>query len=84
MSNAITLQQSVLADVVELMGDNDAMKSLRKFLDDLKGHDSDVMTEKERQEVLNDIREGLREVRMARQGKIRLQSARDFLYEIRN
>lgn len=84
MSNAITLQQSVLADVVELMGDNDAMKSLRKFLDDLKGRDSDVMTEKERQEVLNDIREGLREVRMARQGKIRLQSARDFLYEIRN
>ena len=84
MSNAITLQQSVLADVVALMEDKDAMKSLRKFLDDLKGRDSDVMTEKERQEVLNDIREGLREVRMARQGKIRLQSARDFLYEIRN
>ncbi|MDE5949168.1 MAG: hypothetical protein K2G86_10425 [Prevotella sp.] len=84
MSNVITLQQSVLADVVELMGDNDAMKSLRKFLDELKGRDSDVMTEKERQEVLNDIREGLREIRMAQQGKIRLQSARDFLYEIRN
>lgn len=81
MSNVITLQQSVLADVVELMGDNDAMKSLRKFLDELKGRDSDVMTEKERQEVLNDIREGLREIRMAQQGKIRLQSARDFLYE---
>lgn len=82
MSNAITLQQSVLADVVEMMGDNNAMKSLRKFLDDLKGRDSDVMTEKERQEVLNDIREGLREMKLVKQGKLKSRPIAELFNEL--
>lgn len=82
MSNAITLQQSVLADVVALMEDKDAMKSLRKFLDELKGHDSDVMTEKERQEVLNDIREGLREMKLVKQGKLKSRPIAELFNEL--
>ncbi|MBQ7870092.1 MAG: hypothetical protein IJ355_07185 [Prevotella sp.] len=82
MSNSITLQQSVLADVVEMMGDNNAMKSLRKFLDDLKGRDSDVMTEKERQEVLNDIREGLREMKLVKQGKLKSRPIAELFNEL--
>lgn len=42
------------------------------------------MTVGEKAEVLDDIREGLREVKAAREGKIKLQSARDFLHEIRS
>lgn len=43
-----------------------------------------TMTKDEKTEVLEDIREGLREVKAAREGKITLQSARDFLHEIRS
>lgn len=62
MSNAITLQQSVLADVVALMEDKDAMKSLRKFLDEL-------IQKKGMQETVNNIRERMEEFRMARDGE---------------
>lgn len=43
--------------------------------------EQEAMTEDEKTEVLEDIREGLREVKAAREGKITLQSARDFLHE---
>lgn len=46
--------------------------------------EQEAMTEDEKTEVLEDIREGLREVKAAREGKITLQSARDFLHEIRS
>lgn len=46
--------------------------------------EQEAMTEDEKTEILEDIREGLREVKAARKGKITMQSARDFLHEIRS
>lgn len=46
--------------------------------------EQEAMIVDEKTEVLEDIREGLREVKAAREGKITLQSARDFLHEIRS
>lgn len=46
--------------------------------------EQEAMVVDEKTEVLEDIREGLREVKAAREGKIKLQSARDFLHEIRS
>lgn len=46
--------------------------------------EQETMTEDEKTEVLENIREGLREVKAAREGKIKLQSAKDFLHEIRS
>ena len=42
------------------------------------------MTEADKREILADIKEGLREVRAAQKNNIQLQSAREFLHEIRH
>jgi len=44
----------------------------------------DETSEKRKQKILEDIREALLEVKLAREGKIQLQSARDFLNELRD
>lgn len=83
--STMQLQQSVLQDVVALLDDNESMKKLHKFLQHLKGEKQaeGEMTAKEKEEILDDIREGLKEIKAAREGKIKLQSAREFLDEIR-
>jgi len=83
---SIQLQQSVLQDVVSLMDDHETMKKLQKYLHHLKSEKEaeEKMSAAEKQEILNDIREGLCEVKAAREGKVKLQTAREFLDEIRN
>lgn len=83
----LQLQQDVLQDVISIMGDNDLLKKLKKYLQKLKKEEVeeyDVMTEADKKEILADIKEALREVKTAQKGNIKLQSARDFLHEIRN
>lgn len=84
--STMQLQQSVLQDVISLLDDNEAMKKLQKYISRLRSEKEarESMSAKEKQEVLDDIKEGLRELKLAREGKIKLQSAREFLDEIRN
>lgn len=84
--STMQLQQSVLQDVISLLDDNEAMKKLQKYISRLRSEKEarESMSAKEKQEVLDDIKEGLHEVKLAREGKIKLQSAREFLDEIRN
>ena len=86
MSNTIQLQQSVLQDVASLLDDNEAMKKLQKYLQRLKSERvaKEEMSAKEKEEILNDIRDGLWEVKAARKSGVRLQSVEDFLNEIRD
>lgn len=84
----IQLQQTVLQEVVSLMDNEKAMQKLQRFLNKLKQKEeanakAEEMTAAEKEEILNDIREGLRELKLAREGKIKLQSAREFLHELR-
>ena len=62
MSNTIQLQQSVLQDVASLLDDNEAMKKLQKYLRRLKNERvaKEEMSAKEKEEILDDIRDGLR------------------------
>lgn len=83
MDDTITLQQSVMQDVVSLMDDNDAMMKLKKYLRKLISENEKEMSKAEKEEVLDSIRQGLVEVREARRNGIKLQTARDFLNEIR-
>lgn len=82
----IHLQQSVLQDVASLLGDTDALKKLQKTLQRLKKEKAarEEMTEKEKAEILNDIRNGLREIKLAREGKIKLQSVEELLNELQD
>lgn len=83
MDETIKLQQSVMQDVVSLMDDNDAMRKLKKYLRKLISESEKEMSKAEKEEVLDSIRQGLVEVREARRNGIKLQTARDFLNEIR-
>lgn len=84
MDNIAALQQSVMQDVVSLMNDNDAMKRLKKYLRKIINEREEEMSKEEKEEVLADIRQGLVEVREARRKGVKLQSAKDFLNEIRS
>lgn len=86
MSKAIQLQQSVLQDVVSMLDDSDAMKKLHKFLQRLKKDKvvEEEMTAAEKEEILGDIRDGLRELKLAREGKIELQTVEEFLHELQD
>ena len=82
------LRQGVLRDVTFFFDDTRAMKKLQLFLQHLKMErmvqEEEELTPAEKQEVLNGIRSGLQEVKAARAGNVKLQSARDFLHEIRS
>lgn len=83
MDKTITLQQSVMQDVVSLMDNNDAMKKLKKYLSKLIDENKKEMSKAEKAEILEDIRQGLIEVKESKRTGKKLQSARDFLHEIR-
>ena len=61
MNKAIQLQQSVLQDVAYLLDDNEAMKKLQKVLQRLKKEKAakEEMSAAEKEEILNDILDGL-------------------------
>lgn len=86
MSKAIQLHQSILQDVAYLLDDNEAMKKLQKFLQHLKSEKAvkEEMSAAEKEEILNDIREGLRELKLAREGKIKMQTIEELLDELQD
>ena len=81
----IQLQKTVLQEVVALLDNQEAMRKLQEFLASLKKEEAakPEMSAAEKEEILDDIREGLRELKLAREGKIELQWAREFLRELR-
>ena len=84
MNKAIQLQQSVLQDVVYLLDDNEAMKKLQKVLQRLKKEKAakEEMSAAEKEEILNDIRDGLRELKLVREGKLKSRPIEELLNEL--
>lgn len=83
MDNAMDLKQSVLQDVVSLLNNDEAMKKLQKYIRHLKTEVGESSCSRTDDEILDDIRDGLREVKAVREGRIKLQKAEDFLNELR-
>lgn len=82
----IELHQSVLQDVISLLDDNEALKKLQKYIRRLKSEKKakEEMTVCEKEEVMSDIKDGLRELKLARQGKIKLQTIEELLDELQD
>lgn len=81
----IQLQQSVLQDVASLMDDTEAMKKLQKVLQRLKKEKAAkeaTPAADDKAEVMNDIREGLRELKLMKQGKLKSRPVEELLNEI--
>lgn len=80
----IQLQQTVLRDVADLLDNQDAMQKLQHFLNKLKRENTvqEEMTAEEKEEILNDIRDGLRELKLAREGKLKARPIEELLHEV--
>lgn len=89
MDNSTALQQSVIKEVASLFGNDEAMKKLlslaRKLKRDSKANAneaSEELTAAEKKEVMDDIRDGLCEIKMAKEGKTELQTWESFKHEL--
>lgn len=82
MSKTISLQQSVMKDVVSLMNDTDAMMKLKSFIKDLKKEKHKELSKAEKQEVLNDLREAFKELKEVKEGKKESRPVEELLYEL--
>ena len=81
MSKTISLQQSVMKDVVSLMNDTDAMMKLKSFIKDLKKERHKELSKAEKQEVLDDLREAFKELKDVKEGKKESRPVEELLYE---
>ena len=81
MSKTISLQQSVMKDVVSLMNDTDAMMKLKSFIKDLKKERHKELSKAEKQEVLDDLREAFKELKDVKEGKKESRPIEELLYE---
>lgn len=82
MDETIKLRQSVMQDVVSLMDDNDAMRKLKKYLRKLISESEKEMSKAEKEEVLDSIRQGLIEVRLVKEGKLKSRPVEELLNEL--
>lgn len=78
------LQQSVLQDIASMLDDTDAMKRIQKVLQRIKKEKAvkEEMTTAEKEEILDDIRDGLRELKLVREGKLRSRPVEELLNEL--
>lgn len=79
----LELRQAVLRDLAPFLDNDEAMKKLQKFLHRLKSDKAEKeMSEKEKEEILDDIREGLLELKLMKQGKLKSRPVEELLDEI--
>ena len=82
MSKTISLQQSVMQDVVSLMNDNAAMKKLQTFLKDLKKEKKKEADTISKEEVLYDLKETFDELKLVKEGEISRRPVKELLNEL--
>ena len=80
---AIELNQSLQNEITSISDNENMLRKVLNYVRRLRKQEEETeyIT---KEEVLDGIRTGLREVKLAKEGKIELCSARDFLNELRN
>ena len=63
-----------MQDVVSLMGDNVAMRKLQAFLKTLKKERAEELDTISKEEVMDDLREAFKELKMVKEGKLKLKT----------
>lgn len=82
MSQAVNLQQSVLHDIASLMGDNAALRKIYDFIQGLKNESLESQQSAEKEEILDDVRQGLIEMKLVKQGVIKSRPVEELLNEV--
>jgi len=89
MNGTMTLEQSAIREVSSLFGNDSALKKIISFTKRIKkenkaavADDSNVMTPEDKKEILADIKEALVELKMAKEGKVKLKTWEEFMREL--
>lgn len=85
MKRTMQLEQSVLQDVVALLDNKKALRKLQSYILTLKKEEEttqEEMSAVEKEEIMNDIREGLQELKLAKQGKLRSRPVAELINEL--
>ena len=83
--STISLQQSVIKEVASLFDNEDALRKVLTFVRKVKRTgkaESQELTPAEKKEVMDDLREALREVKLAKEGKLELKTWEEFKHEL--
>lgn len=82
MDETLSLQQSVMQDVVSLMGDNDAMRKLQTFLKKLKREQAEELSKAEKKGIMDDLREAFKELKAVKEGKMKSKTLEESIHEL--
>lgn len=81
----ISLQQSVIKEVASLFDNEDALRKVLTFVRKVKRTgkaESQELTPAEKKEVMDDLREAFRELKLVKEGKLELSTWEDFKHEL--
>lgn len=83
--STISLQQSVIKEVASLFDNEDALRKVLTFVRKVKRTgkaESQELTPAEKKEVMDDLREAFRELKLVKEGKLELSTWDDFKHEL--
>ncbi len=83
--STISLQQSVIKEVASLFDNEDALRKVLTFVRKVKRTgkaESQELTPAEKKEVMDDLREAFRELKLVKEGKLELSTWEDFKHEL--
>ena len=83
--STISLQQSVIKEVASLFDNEDALRKVLTFVRKVKRAgkaESQELTPAEKKEVMDDLREAFRELKLVKEGKLELSTWDDFKHEL--
>lgn len=83
--STISLQQSVIKEVASLFDNEEALRKVLTFVRKVKRTGkaaSQELTPAEKKEVMDDLREAFRELKLVKEGKQELSTWEDFKHEL--
>lgn len=83
--STISLQQSVIKEVASLFDNEEALRKVLTFVRKVKRTGkaaSQELTPAEKKEVMDDLREAFRELKLVKEGKLELSTWEDFKHEL--
>ena len=83
--STISLQQSAIKEVASLFDNEEALRKVLTFVRKVKRTgkaESQELTPAEKKEVMDDLREAFRELKLVKEGKLELSTWEDFKHEL--
>lgn len=83
--STISLQQNVIKEVASLFDNEEAMRKVLSFVRKMKRDSkakSEELTPAEKKEVLDDLRDAFRELKLVKEGKLQSRPVEELFHEL--